>query len=351
MKRGLVFDTRAWKIDFTSSPFWTPEKHGVQFTLSSNMDVKAKGHDFVLATEVWEIPMRKTLKRLGLPVVLAAREPLKTNILKDAMFTYEHFKHEGEYYLTPDVVLAAGQAYADLWEGKTKTIVTGYPRFDYYANQKGWPSKEQVAKKHGLDASKKWVFFPSYPPYHYKKVDGKDTMVDLFDAREETLCALEKFAERNPEYQVVVKIHPASMKPFKKGTGKGNEVAGKLLERYKSPTAAMKVVGDIRNSGIEAKELLINSSIICGFTSTMLLEAALIGKPAVHILFGNTKDLGGIPEYAEHIPVAHDLPSLWSLLHITQTKFYPSLAEMAERYLYKVDGKACQRICEAVKSL
>lgn len=353
MKKGLVFDSRAWNIDFTSSPFWTPEKYGVSFTLSSNLKHSGKGYDFVLATEVWEIPMRKTLKRLhskGLKVFLAAREPFKTDILKDAMFSYERFKYEGEYYFTPDMVLAAGQAYADLWKGKTKTVVTGYPRFDYYANTSAWPSKEQVAKKHGLDASKKWIFFPSYPPYHYKKEDDEDVMVDLLDVREKTLRYLEEFAELNTDYQVVVKIHPASMKPFIKGTGKGNEVFGTLLKRYERPTNAMKVIGDVRASGLEAKELLINSDVVCGFTSTMLLEAAISGKPAIHLLIGNSADLKGIPEYANHMPVARDKPSLWSLLHLSQFKAFPNFRGMVDKYLHKVDGQVCKRICEAVKS-
>lgn len=347
MIKGLVFDTRTWNIDFNSSPYWNPDKYGVSFRLCPDTKSIPNGYDFILATEVWEIPMRKVYSRLNLPVFLAAREPFKTDILKDAMFSYKNFEYNGEFYFTPNLVLSAGYGYSELWKGRAKSVITGYPRFDYYADSSRWPTKESVSRKYGLDANKKWIFFPSYPPYHYKKQGDKDTMIDLFSAREETLVSLENFAEQNDDYHVVVKIHPASMKPFKKGTGKGNEVAGKLLERYRSPSSHMSVIGDVRGSGIESKELLVNSNVVCGFTSTMLLEAAIINKPAVHLLFGNTDSIEGIPEYAKHMPVAKNEKELHSILK-RETKY--DLSSMVEKYLYKIDGEACKRICEAIKS-
>lgn len=353
---GLFLDPRSWKIDITSSQYWCPEKYGVKIDLCQDaFNIPRKGisskYKFVIASEVWEIPLRKALKYLrqrGVKIFLLPREPLKSKIFEDAMFSYKKFYWDGECYFAPDAVFAAGQAYADLWKYKTHTYITGYPRFDYYVNNKRWMPRHKAANKYGLDLKKKWIFFPDYPPYHYAKIDGKDTMVDLFDARENTLKSLEQFALMNKEYQVVVKIHPASMKPFKKGTGKGNEVKGKLLERYKSPTSAMKVIGDIRESGLEAKELLTNADIVCGFSSTMLLEAAIIGKPAIHILFGNAGGLEGIPEFASHMPVAHNDTMLYGLLKASKSVFVQS-TDMAEKYLHKTDGLSCKRICKSIR--
>jgi len=223
MIHGLFLDSRAWKIDFTSSSFWDPKKYGVQIDLHPNpINIPKLGIDkkykFVIATEIWEISARKALQYLrdrGLKVFLAAREPFKTSILKDAMFFHKQFLWNEEYYFKPDMVLAAGQAYAELWEDKAEVCVTGYPRFDYYVDRSRWKSNEDFKKDHGITPNKFIIFFPSYPPYHYKKVDGKDTMIDLFDAREETLAALRDFSKENHiKYQTIVKIHPASMKPF-----------------------------------------------------------------------------------------------------------------------------------------
>jgi len=353
---GLFLDPRAWNIDFIQ-PYGEKstsitignvclDLHTDAFKIPKT-GVKNK-YSFAIATEVWEIPMRKTLKYLkqkGLKIFLVPREPFKTDILKDAMFSYETFNWNGEYYFTPDIVLAPGQAYADLWSSKTKTQVVGYPRFDYYAFSDKWGDKKDLARKYKfLEPDKKWIFFPDYPPYHYKKQDGKDTMIDLFDAREETLSALRHFGETNGDYQMLTKIHPASMKPFLKGKGNGKEVSGLLLKHYKNPDRTLAAIEDRRTDGVLARELLINSDIVCGFTSTMLLEAAVLKKPIIHLLFGNTKDIQGIPEYAEYLPVAYNEHELHKLLKTVEYQPNP----MVEKYLYRVDGNARKRIFESI---
>lgn len=354
---GLFLDPRAWIIDITQ-PYGDKsnkvivgdvclELHPNAFKIPQlGVDSKYK---FVVATEVWEIPMRKTLNYLrnkGLKIFLVPREPFKTDILKDAMFSYERFKWDNQYYFKPDLVLAPGQAYADLWKDKTQTEIVGYPRFDYYAFPKRWGNKAVLAKKHkSLMPNKKWIFFPDYPPYHYKKVDGKDTMIDLYDAREETMSALYHFGQANDGCQMISKIHPSSMKPFLKGKGNGREVSGLLLKQYRNPDRNLAVIGDNRNDGLLARELLINADVVCGFTSTMLLEAAMLNKPAVHVLFGNTKDLSGIPEYASYLPVAYNEKELHHLLENAQ----PLKNPMVEKYLYRVDGNARTRIFTAIE--
>jgi len=350
---GLFLDPRTWTIDFTSSPFWNPKASGIDIDLHTDArripedGIKAgRKYKFVIATEVWEIPMRKVytyLRSKGLKVFLIPREPFKTAILQDAMFSYKQFLWNKEYYFKPDIVLAPSQPYADLWKDKTKTIVTGYPRFDYYVKNK-FRTKEQIAQEYGLDPKKKWIFFPSFPPYHYKKVKGVDTIVDIYDAREEALLALHSFAKKHKEYQIVVKIHPVSMKVFRKAND--NRSVSKLMQEfYNKPSEHMVVVGDNRESGTVAKELLVHSDIVCGFVSTMLLEAGMMDKPVIHMLFGNTKDLGGIPEYAKYIPSATNEKELHDLLANAE----PISNPMVKKYIHKVDGLTCERICRRIK--
>lgn len=352
MIHGFFLDPRSWDIDFKSSTFWNPEKYGVRIDVypdafhipKRNWDHKYK---FVIASEVWEIPAQKALYYLrdkGVKVFFAPREPLKTDALKQALFSYDRFFYKNSFYFKPDLILAPGQGYADIWGSKARSVVTGYPRFDYYIDRSRWPTKVEAAKKYGLDANKKWIFFPSYPPYHYKKVDGKDVLVDLSDAREETLKALLDFSLKHDEYQVIVKIHPSSMKPYLKGTGRGDEVSGTLKRYHKKPTKDMVVVGDVRSTGEIAKGLLVNADIVCGFTTTMLMEAAMVNKPALHVLFGNTVDIAGVPEYIKHIPTAHNQVEMEMFLNSPSTTTNP----MVEKYFYKIDGKACERMCKAI---
>jgi hypothetical protein len=355
MIHGLFLDPRTWKIDFQSSPFWNPQKYGVHIDLYPDaINIPKKGigskYKFVLATEVWEIPLRKSLeymRKKGIKVFLIPREPFKTGVHKEGMFGYEKFLYNGEYYFTPDLILSPGQVYSDLWKDRATTVITGYPRWDFYIAKNKWRARAEIAKQYGLDPSKKVIFFPSYPPYYYKKVDGKDMMVDLYDVREETLSALEDFAKKNTEYQVVVKIHPMSFKCFRKGTGRGDEVSGLLRKYYESPTSHMKVIGDIRTSGLEAKELLIYADTVVGFTSTMLLEGALLNKPVIHVLFGRSGEIEGLPEYKDEMPTAYSAKELHTILAQSTTS---GQYRMIYKYINQTSESVCKRICDAIKS-
>jgi len=354
--KGLFLDPRTWQIDFQSSSLWSPEKFGLRIDLHPDaFHIPRQGvkpdYEFVIASEVWEIPIRKTLQYLrdkGLKVFLMPREPLKTDILKEAMFSQEKFFFNNEYYFTPDVVLAPSPAYAELWKDKTKTVITGYPRWDYYVDRKNWASREAIAKKFGLDPNKKTIFFPSYPPYCYMKENGVDIKIDLFPEREETIRALEEFARHNRDYQVVIKIHPMSFKCYRKKIGSGKEVSGLLESHYKKPKSYLKVIGDIRNSGRESKELLIFSDIVVGFASTMMLEAAVLKKPSIFVLFGKSQELQGLPEFKNEMPTAYDANDLHKLL--SGNLALGSMDWLIEKYFYKVDDQACKRICEAIKN-
>lgn len=355
--RGMFLDPRSWKIDFLSSPLWAPSKFGVNINLYPDAFNIAKErrdvskYSFALATEVWEIPMRKTLDYLrskGLKVFLIPREPFKTGVHKDGMFGYNKFLYNNEYYFTPDLVLSPGQAYSDLWEGRAKTKLVGHPRCDFYMAPGQWPSRDTIAKKHGLDPDKKTIFFPSYPPYYYKKVDGKDTMQDIFEERETTIAALEEFTRKNKEYQAVIKIHPMSFKCFKKGSGSGKEVSGLLKRYYTKPEPHIRVIGDIRTSGMESKELLIFADIVIGFTSTMLLEAALVDKSTVHVLFGKTAQIEGLPEYADFMPTAYNSVELQDILAESSKQDSVRTKGLVNKYI-QTGTDTCKKICEAIK--
>jgi len=356
MINGLFLDSRTWKTDFIPSPFWTPEKYGIKIDLHPDpINIPNKGIDkkykFVISTEVWEIPVRKSLEYMrsqGLKVFLIAREPFKTKLHKTGMFEYDKFLHNGEYYFTPDAVMAVGSKYEELWKGRAKTYITGYPRFDYYVDNSKWLDRNHISQKYNLSKDKKMIFFPSFTPYYYQKIDGKDSLVDLYDIRKEILEALEYFAKHNSDYQVVAKIHPMSFKCFKKGHGNGKEVDGLLKKYYNDPADHMVVIGDIRNSGLISKELITRSDIVVAFTSTMLLEAMLADKLAVHLLFKDSHKMSGLPEYATNITTVFNRNELYDVL-LNTNKIQNNKQKILDDYLYRVDGKACERICKYIK--
>lgn len=350
MLHGLFSDPRVWHIDYLPSKFWTPDIFGVHIDLHQNaFNIPKTGinskYKFFLTSEVWEIPMQKTLEYLknkGTRIFLVPREPFKTDVLEHTLFNYKKFMYKGSCFFNPDVVLAPNKVYANYWKGKTKCVITGSPRFDYLLGVGKEINKQQIRDKYKL-TNKKIIFFPSYPPIYNKPGGG---FFDIYDGREETLEGLEKFAKNNKEYQVVVKIHPMSFKCYKKGIGTGKEVTGMLLKYYKNPTEYMKVIGDVRMSGDIAKELLFVSDVVVGFTSTMLLEAAVLNKHIVHLLIGNTQDVN-FTAYKNYFPVVYDINNMSNLIlneHKTNTK------KLIEDYLFKIDGKTCERICDAIKN-
>jgi len=352
MNKGMILDPRTLQIDIITSPSWNPNSVGLEIDLLDASQVMHgdihKDYNFVIATEVWEIPMRKTLKYLrskGLKVFFVPREPFKTEILKATMFSYNKFLYENEYYFKPDLLLAPGEAYAAFWSSASPTVITGYPRFDSWHDLK--LDRKEIKKDYGLEKDRRLIFFPSYPPLHYKRVGQEDTFVDLYDEQEATLKALEDFTVANSEYQAVIKVHPVAWKSHLKGKGIKGSVAGRMKKYLDHPTPSMKVIGDDRFSGLIAKELLFAADLVVGFTSTMLLEAGIIHRPSIHLLFGNTAELEGIPEYAKYLPTARTAEELSDCILASKTGIVPQ--DYIEYYLGPQDGKAGERILGEIK--
>lgn len=353
---GLFLDPRTWKIDYLSSKNWRPDKHNLQIDLHSDafnipkLGINSK-YSFVVATEIWEIKMRKALEYLrkkGLKIFFIPREPFKTEILEHVMFSYSKFFYNGEYYFTPDVLLAPNKIYADFWRNKIKHIfLTGYPRFDYLNNFFSI-DKNVILKEYGMDERKTTIFFPSYPPYYYKRDNNQDVMFDLFDAHEQTMVALENFSKKNKnKFQTLVKIHPMSFKCYTKKIGNGKEVSGTLLKYYKFPTDHLKVIGDIRMSGEIAKKMLYITDIMVGFSSTMLLEASVVKKPVAHLLFGNSLE-SGFGAYKDIFPTFYDEDSLYAFL---MNPIVVNSDKILSEYMFGIDGKSGDRICESIANI
>lgn len=357
---GLFLDPRIWKIDFTTSPFWKPNKYGVNIELHPNafhipkMGLKKK-YDFVIATEVWEIPMQKTLEYLrkqGLKVILVPRELAPGKTHEATMFADEKFKYKNNYYFKPDLVLSAGERYNDMWKDKVESKVIGYPRFDVYLRKDLLLDKKAIIKKHGLESNKKLIFFPSYPPYHVDTISKKKKMIDLYDDLQNTMKALESYAIKNQDkVQVVVKIHPMSMKCYRKKIGSGKEVAGLMEKYYKKPTPYMKVIGDNRMDSSASREMIIMSDLAIGYTSLMLLEAVMNKKPVVHTMFKQSRQLKQPLEYHHDMRTVYEPNEIEDALDagLYTDDLVLKNNRLLEHVLYKIDGKFCERLCNEIK--
>jgi hypothetical protein len=360
--KGLFLDPRIWKIDYKSSPAWKPEKHGIEIDLHPNaFKIPETGinkkYDFVITTECWEKPIRKTLKFLqnkGLKVILVPREIAPGKSHHGTMFSDPHFYDNGEYYFKPDIVLAPGQRYYDVWEGRANRKIIGYPRFDICLRPDLWKTRKEILNRHRLE-DKKIVFFPSYPPYHVQtKDDGSTEMIYLNDDLEETMKGLEEFAlKHKDEVQVVTKIHPSAQKCFDKGMGPGGEVSGTLKKYYKNPTPYMKVIGDIRNDSSVAREMIVIADAVIGYTSMMLLEAIIMNKSVIHTKFDQCRGLYQAMDFSEEIKTIYDKSEMEFAIRgaLDTNDYIVKNSKLVEYCLYKVDGKFCKRLCKEIKSI
>jgi len=355
---GLFLDPRTWAIDYKTSPFWRPERYGVKIDLHDNDSIPNIGVDdkykFVIATEVWELPMQKTLEYLrskGLKVILVPREIAPTKSHAAVMFNnFEKFRYKDQCYFTPDIVLAAGRQYAELWKGLVPAKAIGYPRFDVYLG-KTKKTKSQMLKRYKAEQDKKIIFFPAYPPYHLQTVDGKSVSVSLYEDLQNTLRALEQYALSHPEVQVISKVHPMSFKCYRKRMGSKKELAGLLLKYYKKPTKYMRVIGDLRNDSSIAREMILMADVVVGYTSMMLLESLVVGKPTLHLKFKQARTLKDTLEFSNGITTIYEPEELAPALDNMGDKLLDNNMALVEKYLHRVDGKFCERLCEEIKEI
>lgn len=361
--RGLFLDPRTWKIDFVQSPFFCEleQKYGISLELHGDafnipkLGIPKGRYDFVLATEVWELSMQKTLEFLrnqGLKVFLVPREiaPNKSHI--GIMFNYEKFKYKNSYYFTPDCVFAVNQTYADLWANKTKTEVIGYPRFDIYLRPDLWPSNKIIRQELGL-GDKKILFFPSYPPYHVQTIDNKSITFDLEMDLHNTMEALEYIAHSQQEAQVVIKIHPMAQKCYNKKIGTGKEVSGLMEKYYKKPNSNIRVIGDNRNDSSIARKLMIVSDYLLGHTSTMMLEGIFLNKPMLHFELDQAKKVRDGINFKPYMRTANNKEeikdNILRMMSCPQDFIATNGQRAITEYLYKIDGHFFDRLAEKIR--
>ena len=388
MIKGLFisrqYSETVWERDFKSSTVFNTEKYGIKIDVCKDyknmfnhnfQKILNENYDFFMTEEVRLIKFRECvldkLRENKKKVILISQEPFISDTIsrQKAYFFHKKCLRGKEYLFVPDAVFVPGTVMDSWWKKYTtcRTYVTGYPRFDYCSVNYQRPSREEIIKKYNLAADKKIILFLSYPPYMYAEPQGgepigglepdiiaeaakaKDNLVDLYSAHEQTIKAFETFVTKNSEYQVIIKVHPMAYKVFinkKKKFGSGVEISGTMLKYYENPTNSIKVIADEKNTGDVAKELLIVADIVTGHGSTMLLEAMMLNKPVIHILFGKTQKLHLHPEHEIWFPTAHTEKELFDIIPNVEARYIESLVE---RYFCKNDGKTCERICEAIK--
>lgn len=361
MLHGIVLGKSIWDVDVAYSKFWTPERYGVKFSkvLANPRDIlkikNAGNHKFLIATDLWSVKTQDALehaKKIGLKIFFLPREAFSFS--EEILFHDKRFLRKGKYYFKPDVVLAPGTMYESRWENKTKVYVTGHPRFDYclYDN---WVEKSKAMKEFGLLGHQKTIFFPSYTIFTSKNLDKDNSpknwekvFGDVFEERECLLKALLEFSKSRDDVQVITKLHPMSSAALRK-KGITKDIEGITLKYLKNPTKHFKVIDGKRETRRVARDILTVVDLVIGSNSTMMFEAATLGKPVLRAMMGISDNLFIMPGYEDIFASSYGFDNTIQKLNEMVNDSTNFKAIDSDKYM-KLDKNVCKRICDAIKS-
>jgi surface carbohydrate biosynthesis protein len=207
------------------------------------------------------------------------------NLSSEQIFSRLNFDRKapkGDFALQHLNYLAWSPAYRDYLIEKGvqsgKVTVTGNPTYSLYLDpwQRRFQKRKELAKAHGLDLTKRWVFFPeNYGAAWFSKerrekmiADGADR--EGIEANHQTaLKSLEevcRWLHTIPEdIEIILRPRPAT------GKEKFMELAGAWLPKSHP---RLKITDD----GTVREWILASDSVVSSY-STSLIEAALAGKP------------------------------------------------------------------------
>lgn len=353
MINGIFYmDKKTAIIDYRSTDLWNPKKFGVnlvEYVSTRSSDIG--NFKFVFTGDCWENQEQlRWYRSKGLKIFMAPREPIVVESSKHAFFYYEDVKRRhGDYYFCPDVILAAGQKYADLWNDRAKCEITGYARFEQYIALSKL-SKDGLRKKYNLDSSKKVVFFPAFGPLMFSDING-GMYIDATDELNEVIQALEEIA-KDKNTCVVIKPHPYSHRYYgkvKKGSIMIKRSDDLLMKYWRRDRNGIMVLRQSRFDSCALKEMLHLADLVvaCG-VSTTILEALLSKKPTINILPGRANISCNKYDMENSVPTVYNKQELIELARSDVPILESS--DVITKYMGPVDGGFCKRVCEAIRN-
>lgn len=207
-----------------------------------------------------------------------------------------------------------------------RIVITGQPRFDDLIHQKEVLHINEIARnafagKWDLDISKKWFLYVSQPLVRYRRWTKAE-----WGYFEEILY--EGFNMLSSEIQMVLKLHPSDViEPYQN-----------LLTRL--PSA--RLVGEPNISSVLP---YVDGAIV--YTSTVSLEALILGKPVIHLASIDSPDhyglvqSGALTRVTTGVALAEEFKKILS----TEPKTTSMNAEKALlEHVGPMDGKATERV-------
>ena len=205
-----------------------------------------------------------------------------------------------------------------------KIIITGQPKYDFFAEKNFETSYSNICRKLDLDPAKKIIAYTSQP----LKKEENNTLLS---------CILDSLSEF-PDLQLVIKLHPDEI-------GISKDVS-KSYDMNK-----IRITKDI-----DLYELLSACEIMMTAFSTTALEAMMLDKPVITINLTGEPDKMPYAESGAAIGVykKEDLsPAIKNIFKDEQVKRDLALnrKRFVHEHAYKVDGQASYRVVKLIEKM
>ncbi|PIR76852.1 MAG: hypothetical protein COU30_05630 [Candidatus Magasanikbacteria bacterium CG10_big_fil_rev_8_21_14_0_10_38_6] len=241
---------------------------------------------------------------------------------------------------------------------KEKNINTiGVPQFDYYSDDSYIVSREDFCKNMGLDPEKRIIFFGS---------EGKVIPTDSNIT--EIIVDFIKNGFLIEESQLLIRPHFCHKNDYEKFSSvlNRNDV---VVDSHNNPSKKFRDSWDYSYDQMKHFfNCMYHSDVIINTCSTLTLDGAAIGKPVVLIMFdGQENDLPiyksvrrwYVCDYYKEILSfkstylaysADELKNSINDILENGDKFGKERRELIERFCYKLDGKAGERLFDVIST-
>jgi len=292
----------------------------------------------------WDFTILAHAKRRGIPTVLMLR-------------SWDNLSTKAFLFVIPDMLLAQNPVMvteAIDWHDvpKEKIRLVGSPPYDHYANSSWFLSREEVARRIGIDFRKRWIGYFSGPLF-----TGVLGCEDTGEHIKMIQDAIQGGRIQNAE--VIASIHPDNKS---------------VLEAYRVHCPVLNLVKGWKFD-VEQTRLLASFIRECGvmthFGSTVSLDAAILDTPSIIVGFNGyrEKDFPWQKKLSvafDHTLHMHYLLRTKGMIRVnTETEFIDAInTYLGNRVLHQdgrarlvndlvgpVDGRVGERVFNAVLSM
>jgi UDP-N-acetylglucosamine 2-epimerase len=270
-------------------------------------------------------------------VIAGKQRGVSTMAVQHGVFTptkieYIFNKEEKGKVILPDITCVFGQYYYDLLTKNSiyepeQVVVTGQPRYDVLYHADKLYSKEKFLKRYNVNPKHKIVLWTTQC-HGISEEENKKNFKAVFEMMHNIKNAT-----------LIIKQHPGE-------GGEYTKMIKKFLNKY-------KINAVITPKSSDTYEQIFACDLMITRHSTTAIEAVALNKPVIIL------NLSGEPDLVEYVKESvalgvydeKDLKATIEKLLKDDSELAKNRAKYIEKYLYKIDGKATERVVRLIEKM